>query len=262
MLETTQNMYEAFLDGIKKPNTSIVNPEQFNRIINGWGQDEYLRNKSSYTEFNQKVIEDLEKIRCATDGLFSYDSVVLFPIAPDTDFDYQFSIPKYVMTGINNRLANGTVGTQTYPQYMRFLNVMFKITYGSENECELTGNSGWIKADIMRSDQRSVVENNPFRKPKDSKLLYEFRNGKINLITGTNSVGYSMRLEYLRYPITIFFDKDNPPDYPTGGSINCEFAPQQRKEIVDIAVRTYLERVKDPRYQSFLNEEAIKQNSK
>ena len=108
----------------------------------------------------------------------------------------------------------------------------------------------------MRSDQRNVILNNPFRKPKDSRLYYEILDGKIRLITGTNSIGYAMRLEYLRYPKQIFFDKDG------NNHVHCEFAPQQQKEIVDIAVRTYLERVMDPRYKSFLNEQAIKSNFK
>jgi hypothetical protein len=86
-------------------------------------------------------------------------------------------------------------------------------------------------------------------------------HGKIRLINETSSTAYALRLEYLRYPIEIFYDENNPQDYPLGGSINCEFGSQQKKEIIEVAVRTYLERVKDPRWQSFLQEEMLRKAS-
>jgi len=260
MITTTTDMYRTFLDGIKKAETSIVNPSAFNRIINSWGQDEWIQANAMVAELTSKQHEDMEKIRVATDGLYTYDSSIIFPISPDTSQSYVFSIPKHNTT-VNVRIADGSVVSDVLPKYLRFLNVMFKITYGSENECDLTGESGWLKADIMKSDQRPVIENNPLRSPKDSRLYYEMIDGKIRLITGTNSIGYSMRLEYFRYPIEIFFNESAPTDtgVPATGSVMCEFAPEQVKEIVDTAIRVYLERVKDPRYQSFLNEEKIRQ---
>lgn len=260
MITTTADMYRAFLDGIKKSETSIVKPSQFNRIINQWGQDEYLRTNAMEIELNQKKIENLEKIRVATDGIYTFNGTTIYPIAPLSD--NVFEIPKYNFS--INAIINGLVEVRTYPRYLRLLNVMFKLTYGAGQECSLTGVSDWLQAYIMRSDQRSVILDNPFRKPKDSRLYYEIIDGKVRLITGTTSVGYAMRLEYLRYPVEIFFNENNVPDtgIPATGSVMCEFGPQQAQEIVEIAVRTYLERVKDPRYQSFLNEEIIKASSK
>lgn len=266
MLNTTADMYRAFLDGIKKEQSAIVSPENWNRIINHWGQDEWIKMNLTDIEDTQKEIEDMEKLRVVTDGSWVDVSVpvgVLYPIAPDTGFDYQFSIPKYVNTNINNRLTNGTVSTQTYPKYLRFLNVMFKLTYGTTNECGLTGVSEWLSANVMFTGRSTVYKNLSFRQPKDSRLYYEMLEGKIRLITSTNSTGYAMRLEYYRYPVEIYFNKTDPTDtgVPATGSVCCEFSPRNRKEIVDIAVRTYLERVKDPRYQSFLNEEIVKSKS-
>lgn len=263
MITTVTDMYKAFLDGIKKDSTAIVEPAQFNRIINDWGQDEWLKENAMAVEFNQKQIDDLDKIRCATDGEFVWEdtvSVTLFPIAPDLGVSNVFTVPKYTSTGIPNRLVDGTVSSQDYPLYLRQLNVSFKLLYGENQECGLTGVSDWLEADILRSDQRMTIFKNPFRSPKDSRLYYEMLDGKIRLITDKNStsIGYALRLEYLRYPKQIFFD----PNRTTHNDVDCEFGAQQKKEIVDIAVRTYLERVKDPRYQSFLNEEMIKAFSK
>lgn len=262
MITSVVEMYRAFLDGIKKESTSIVVPQQFNRIINDWGQDEWIKQNALAIEFNQKQIDDLDKIRVVADGFFVWDNagtpITLYPIAPETDNSKEFIIPKYVTTGIRTRREDGFVDTRDFPRYLRLLNVSFKLAYGDGQECGLTGVSEWLSADILRSDQRNTIMDNPYRKPKDSRIYYEIINGRIRIITNSNSQGYAMRLEYLRYPTVIFFD----PNGVTANNVDCEFGFQQQKEIVDIAVRTYLERVQDPRYQSFLNEEAIRSVSK
>lgn len=263
MLSTTVDMYKAFLDGIKKSEAATVIPSVFNRIINDWGQDEWISKNAMVPELNQKQIDDLSQIRVVTDDEFIVSGTLMRPIGPDTGKDYQFTIPKDPTANINYQQLDGNTGTQNYPRYLRLLNVMFKLSY-VDNECDLEGVSDWIGAEIMRSDQRIVILDNPLRRPKDNRLYYEMLEDKIRLITGTSSTGYAMRLEYFRYPVEIFINESNLSDTgnPATGSVNCEFQSQQRKEIVDIAVRTYLERVKDPRYQSFLNEELIKSQNK
>ena len=77
-----------------------------------------------------------------------------------------------------------------------------------------------------------------------------------------------MRLEYIRKPTRIFLDVDsngammadapNPNYLANIGSVNCELTEFQRQEIVDMMVETYLERVKDERYKSNLQEQMIK----
>jgi len=265
MLTTTLDLYRAFLDGIKKVDTTTVTPEVFNRIVNDWGQDEWISKNAMLPELNQKQIDDLAVIRVATDGVQLVSAILMNNMRPDTGSSYVFTLPLDESVNINNISNTGAPSTQKYPKYLKLLNVMFKLTYGTTNECGLTGVSGWLKARVMRSDQRTVILDNPLRTPLDSRLYYEILNDKLRLITTTNSTGYAMRLEYFRYPRSIFFNKSNPAvegTNPATGCVNCEFGPQQRKEIVDIAIRTYLERVKDPRYQSFLNEEFIKSQSK
>jgi len=260
MILTTRDLYNAFLDGIKKSYTGTVIPAVFNRIINDWGQDEWVKQNALAIELNQKQIDDLSFLRIATDGSMIYEGNILYPLIPVSL--NQFLLPEETF------VLNNTQGvTQTYPRYMRTLNAMFKITY-VDNECDLTGVSDWLDAKIMRSDQRSHRLKSPYRKPKDSRLYYEKIRDRIRLITGTSSYAHSLRLEYLRYPKRIFFDVLHPddasnPNYTPGvGSVNCEFPPTLRKEIVDIAVRVYLERVKEERYQSFLNEEVIRQQGR
>jgi hypothetical protein len=264
MLDTTRELYESFLDGIKKPSTAVVKPVVFNRLINEWGQDEWLRHNVSLEEgieLNQKQMDDLEKLNVVTDGYSSvYGGVLLQPIAPTSS--WLFPYPKYSYTIVDINGAN-----VDYPKYLRLKRIKFKINYVN-NVCSLTGVSEWLRAGYFRSDQKNVFERSNYRKPADDYLYYEFIDGNIRLYTGTSSTGAAMMLEYLRYPRRIFFDELHPNDAPNPtynpgtGSVNCEFSDQQKKEIVEVAVRLYLERIGDPRYQSYLNEEAIRQITK
>jgi hypothetical protein len=61
-------------------------------------------------------------------------------------------------------------------------------------------------------------------------------------------------LEYLTYPVEISVTAT--PNVPSNLSEDA------KKEIVDIAVRLYLERVRDPRYQSFLVEQRMNSSNK
>ncbi len=245
MILTVTDMYKAFLAGIKKEQTTIAPPSTFNQLINE-EQDKWFKEKVYAVELDQKRIDDLQVLRVVTDGVYEYSGIVLNPIGPDTYNGYVFTLPINPAQHINNMWAGvpPLATQQTYPRYRRLLNIEFKIRY-NDNECELIGISEWLKAHIMRSDQLSEIKENPYRKPKDSRLYYEIINNKIRLITGTSSTGVGMKLEYLRYPDVITFVAINDPL-----NVDCELLPEQQQEIVDRAVVTYIERSKNPRYQT------------
>jgi hypothetical protein len=287
ILETTYDLYMSFLDGIKKYGTGSVNPEAFNRIINDWGQDEWIRRTvRKGPEITQEIQDKLSVLRVITDGVYTYSEhidlssqYVLKPI-PANDKVVSFTNIKGVSSPNAFPLSDKyfsypmgapiTVNGVKYPPYLRLLGVAFKLEY-VDNVCGLTGISDWLDAKVLRSDQKSVITKNPFRKPTDDRLYYEIINENFVLTNNTKSEGYSMRLDYLKYPRRIFFNTNdtNPreeqtgiPDYTgtTPGSVNCELPNNIKQEIVDLAVMVFIERVKDPRYQTFINELNIKQN--
>jgi len=251
MLDTPKEMYMSFLDGIRKSSTGTVIPSVWNRIVNEWAQNEWLKDNISRKEGSEKTEkqqEDLHMLRVITNGIDSYGGVVLIPILPIAGNAYRFRLPfqepnvsAYVVPifGVN------------YPKMYRMLNIEFKINYIG-NDCN-SGVSEWLSCNIMRSDQRTANKYNPWRKPKDSRLYYDIKHNYADLITGTSSTGHSMQVEYYRYPLEINYDPNNPAN-----DVYCEFGETQRKEIIDLCVRQYLERATDPRYQSFLQEEAIR----
>jgi hypothetical protein len=103
----------------------------------------------------------------------------------------------------------------------------------------------------MRADERADIYQNAYRYPSDEKMYYRFVGEHMELITETDSTPLSTKMEYLRYPDEIIYYE------PNSGNIdsNCELAPVQQKEIVDMAVRMFLEATANPRYQSQMVED-------
>lgn len=257
MLLTAQSLYIAFLDGIKKSYTGTVVPGVFERIWNQWAQPEWLKDNVSSdegVELTQKQIDDL--------AILVNRWLFIPGVLPNL-----YQLPDGV-TSINVDI-DGTATNVVLPKYYRQLSTRFSLDYSSniKQECSLTGISGLLQAHYMRSDQRSSNYGSIYRKPKDS-LLYWQRTNKATiangLITGIKeyiemltdetigSNSYRMSLEYLTYPAEITI-------VPDSGSNLSENA---KMEIVKLCVSMYLERVKDPRYQSFLMEQKIHQSNK
>ena len=128
---------------------------------------------------------------------------------------------------------------------------MFKLRYYGDPCHDNASISDWKKGYVMRTNQRSEIDNNPFRKPAKSRIYYEVVDNIIKMDIGSSSnIGYEMRIEYIKYPKPIFYNATNP-----SLSIMCELQSDQCMEIVEIAVKTYVERVSDPRYQTQMYEQ-------
>jgi hypothetical protein len=254
MITTVRDMYDLFLDGIKKERISTVPPTGFNRIINE-AYDVWYRNKSIQIEQDQKRIDDLQGLRVITDGIHKYGVVILSPI-PALDITGNpvygrnlFPLPIPITNG-----SDVTINGIVYPEYRRMLGVMFKIQYKGD-PCHTDGElSDWKEAFIMRSNQRAEVKKNPFRKPTGSRIYYELLDNIIRLDLGdSNNFGVSMKLDYIKHPKSIYYNAQNP-----SASIMCELQSDQCTEIVELAVRIYAERVSDPRYQTQLYEQSMR----
>lgn len=243
MILSVTDMYKAFLAGIKKEQTSIVPPSTFNLLINE-EQDKWIKEKVASIEIDQKRIDDLQILSTVTDGEYVFATNVLYPIRPDTTGGKVFTLPTDPDININNiNIVSGVPSSQKYPRYRRLKGVQFKINYVN-NECGNVGISNWLSSNIMRSDLRQSISKNPYRKPTDERIYYEIINNKIRLITDTDSTGYAMRIEYIRYPSVINYSSI------IAEQVNCELLPEQQQEIVDKAIVTYIERTKNPRYQT------------
>jgi len=261
---TATEIYKSFLLEIRKFNTSTVDPDEFNRRIN-IGQRKWLNAKAPLTELTQDIIDDLQMIRVVTDGTMFYGDKLLTWIKPDTDEGLIFSLPmtddaelphfgidttsitEPIATGVEDKLVEDA--SEVYPQYFRLLNVHVGLFYASRPT--IWSDVVWEPVKVLRSDKRSLLASY-YRKPKLGRRYYELIGGKVRIITGDSAKGLAMRLEYLRYPVQIFFDETT-----AAAHVDCEFQDSQVDEIIAYSVAGYLESIGDPRWKSYVIEKKL-----
>jgi len=253
-IRTSEDMYRAFLRGIRKENTSVVNPTYWNPFINE-EVIKWVKSKLPMVEFNQKRIDDLGILRVVTDSstlLSGYESI------KETATGNQiYSVPAQY-----TQLSGSCPFSGNYPQYLHGLNASFrKGTRGTVTtrtslppspEVKMTY-TAWKGAKILRSDKSTVITDNPFRVASENRIYFEKIGDQIRM---TGGIGENeLRLEYIRYPKIIQYSTVLVYNY------NPEFTPSQCQEIIEQAVRSYLERIMDPRYKTFLQEQMIQSQS-
>lgn len=131
--------------------------------------------------------------------------------------------------------------------YYRLQSVSFKLNLGTETKKVITD---WLPTQRLRLDNVSLTTVNPYRKPTNTRLYYYQEGNNIKNYPENKNV-VKARIFYLTYPDPIIFRID-------GTGSNGNLSREQNKEIVDTAVRVFLERVKEERYQTVLMEENLK----
>lgn len=230
---TAEEAYEYFLIAIRSQHTSAVTRDLFSWYWND-GLIEWVKSKMPIIEFNQKRIDDVDRLKVITDGS-SIGVSKMIPVANSNDFllpqIFDNETDGYLKASVNNTL---------YPLYLHGLHAQF---YNSDGSL--------ITARVKRSDQFAVSLENYYMRPTAKRCFYEYINGYLRF-QGRDAV--AMRLEYYRFPRIIKF--------VTGGQdVNPEFNPLQNKEITELAIKNFLENRMNPRYKSFLQEMMLKSQS-
>jgi len=118
---------------------------------------------------------------------------------------------------------------------------------------ELTGVSYLDCKDVVVTDRvftvalqhndYSKVINNPFRKPKEDKVLRLMENKRVELIPASNVTITDYHLRYIKEPIRI--------NSISIVNVDCELSSMVHQEIVNIAVVIALEGIEARRNQTF-----------
>jgi len=242
MWTTADDIYGSFLDGIRRTSQTVVKKAKFSRIWNDWALNRWVKENLSIKEgldLTDKQRMDLDPLIVLTDGKYRYeDSTVLSAITPASWTTNVFIMPDGV-TAISNESGVDII----YPNCKRITKVWFKID----------SSSTYVKGTPFKAIDEDFITKSKYSAPSTELPYYRVRNGKIELITASGSLGTAMKLEYIMYPnVMTYVSATNSLSY------TLNFGQDQLEEIRDIAVRLYLERIKDPRWQSFLQEDMLK----
>lgn len=232
---TYKELHVHFLDGIKKTYTGTVHPNVFIRIFNDWGLPEWLSSNVSLqegVERTQKQIDDLDRVT----------KILEYPVVRDNKIE----LPD---------------------DYVRLTSIWGRVRWTVCNETE-TGD--YQKLHLERSDQKVYNHKSFFRKPSKSRPYYKHigeptisgsvkvdNKSVILFNAGRGNDIVACEIEYIRRPDMISEYKQGWEDIEY-----IDFRREQLLEIIDVCVRLYLERVKDERYQTFLNEYGLRNMNK
>lgn len=238
IISGAEEMYRAFLRGIRAQHTGVVLPEYWNPFINEV-QLNIVKKKLPLNEFDQKHIDDLNILRCITDGDTLSRSYTIISEASTGIYNIpvgEFTIPANLIPII-------TIDSVSYPLYLHGISVMFK-------RSNVVGDT-WKPGYLLRSDTKGMIDNNPYRASSSTRMYYERIGNQIRRIGGDTAVpSYKMRLEYYRYPRIIYYDSNSEG----AATYDPELGVSVNQEIVEEAIRVFLERKTDPRYKTYINE--------
>jgi len=224
-MTTAEEMYRAFIDGVVKEYVGIVDPDAFNRIINSalllW-----LGEKLPEIGGRTKRIDDLNKFLVRTDGLGDHN-IISFSSDPANVFDL----------------------SPEYPDVFRFVSAKFKVENNNSSVSVEDGDEVWIRGELLRDFH---VSDDPYQSSNRYRVLFRKKGSNIFVYPYNVLQAKKCILEYYRYPASIVYS-DTPENI-----VDPETGKIQNREICDIAIRMYLERIKDQRYNSFVNEEKFK----
>lgn len=240
---TALETYQSFLEGIRKGKTRSFPPELFNPFINKVAR-EWLNGKVAELQMNSKRIDDIDLLFIKTDGI-DYPEIGIS--------DYINGVSVFEFPGIQNTTVNqvphAEIGEILYPLSFRLIKVIANIN-GKPVECKYLDSH--------------ISLNNKYQKVSEDLVYYELSKNKLR-VYATERVS-SIALNYVRQPRPFNFNvsyanvKYDPEtnDNPETSSTPFEYKDKQVDEIVDDAIRIFLERNTDKRYQTFLNEQKIK----
>ena len=140
----------------------------------------------------------------------------------------------------NEITGEGRIQFKLPDDYYRLQSVRFKFKDGKK----------WLKVNRMRSDSLSMMEVNPYRETTDTRLYY-YQEGNFVINYPENDKVHLARFFYLAKPQEIIYREN-------GVNRNGNLLYEQNKEVVDIAVRIFTERVKEERYQTQIFEENLR----
>jgi len=238
ILNTAENLYKYFLAEVRKERTIVITPQRWQAFINPIFTD-WVKTKLPEKEFTQKRIDDLEAIKVVTDNVqypaihSLYDNGNIFKIPYNEDGYGKYMHGISVEFGIGKENPKGGVPMAIPPVLI------------PDNPTPIEDPlliKDLVGGKIFRSDARVVYKNNPYRQPDDNTFVYFEQRGNYIYVIPKEKQFNRMLLEYYRYPTEVVL---------TGGTPNVgSFQPIQNKEIMDMAVTRYLERVSDQRIQT------------
>ncbi len=227
MLTTTAQMRTYVLEGLNKTAGSSLTVSEFEVLVNS-ALMEYVAKRYGAFDKDQQARDDLRVL-------------VPAPLSIANTGVNAFGQERFELPYQPNPAPGGDHG------YLHLLNVSLVLMDANSQRLPCSNPDGLVMARPLHRDGSNVVGRNPFWKPSNREPYYILQGHGFSVRTG-GAIAESATIEYLRYPRYLTLAPGGEPELPAHAN----------QEVCDITIRKGLERIQDPRWQSYVQEQQLK----
>ncbi len=112
----------------------------------------------------------------------------------------------------------------------------------------------------LRTNQKGFRVDNAYQQPSYKESYFQIAKGKIKILCGDKNEATTGKIDYLETPETVYLNPDKSSDFndPENNTL-LQFPLHVNFEIVKHCRKIFLENIESPRYQSSLQEQALRQ---
>lgn len=115
------------------------------------------------------------------------------------------------------------------------------------------------KVQRLRTNRKGFVFENAFQEPSHQRVYFQIGKDDLHIYAGDKVEATTGKIDYIEIPETIYLNPDKSVDFsdPENNTL-LQFPKHVNFEIVKVCKRIFLENIESPRYQSSLQEQALR----
>ena len=112
----------------------------------------------------------------------------------------------------------------------------------------------------LRTNRKGFTSKNAYQQQSYKRPYFQIGKGKLKVLCGTNSIATVGKIDYIETPETVYLNPDKSADFqnPLNNTL-LQFPAHVNFEIVKHCRKIFLENIESSRYQSSLQEQALRQ---
>lgn len=172
------------------------------------------------------------------------------------------NLSSIIQLGSPLSFANNIGTLPTKYRHLLYLEVVLKFTKAVDDYA-VDDTITVRKVQRLRTNRKGFVEENAYHDPSHRMVYYQIAKlNALHILAGDNVTVTSGKLDYIEIPDTIYLNPDKSADF-TDPSNNTplQFPLTVNYEIGKECARRFLENIESPRYQSSLNEQALRERA-
>lgn len=111
----------------------------------------------------------------------------------------------------------------------------------------------------LRTNRKGFTSENAYQEPSYRRVYFQLSKGIIHIYAGDKVEAVTGKIDYIETPEIMYLNPDKSADFKNSDNNTLLQFPQHvNQEIVNMCTRKILENIESPRYQSSLQEQALR----